>query len=208
MAASNTDPITGEPAGYGADTTPLTFVTGNTSAPSQPLPVTQTGSTGGSISLAWTAPSDSGGVPLQSYNVVINGAVKATVDASLATATTVYGLTNSAGGFQGSVAAVNVAGLVSQLSPAVSVATSAPTPPTEPRDVDITTTGGGLYASWTAPIDLGGMTLNSYRVYIRSEDDTDFTRVYQGLATSAQVGGLQPSTSYDMCVQRCRDVEA
>ena len=34
--------------------------------------------------------------------------------------------------------------------------------------------------------------------YIRSEFAAEYTRVYQGLATSAQVGGLQPSTTYDM----------
>ena len=201
VAAANTDPVTGEPAGYGPDSDALSFFTGNTSAPSVQPALVQTGSTGGSVTVAWQAPEDSGGVALQSYTVYINGVAKLVVPTSSGQMQgTVYGLTNNVGGFSARVAAVNVAGLTGPQSPATTVTTSAPTPATPPTDLDISVTGGGLYASWAKPVDMGGMVLSSYRVYVRAVGGATYEIKYQGLTKSATVGGLLPSTQYEVYV--------
>jgi chitodextrinase len=175
---------------------------GNTSAASSPLSVStqvlptvpaalhSTTVNATSVSLAWTASTDTGGPGLAGYHVYRNGAL---VGSTAATTYTDNGLTAGTS-YSYTVAAYDTAGNVSaQSSPAVSVTTQVlPSVPTALSGTGATTTSVSL--AWTASTDTGGPGLAGYHIYRNN------TLVGSTSGTTYNDSGLTTGTSYSYTV--------
>jgi streptogramin lyase len=114
------------------------------------------------VSLSWTAPADTGGLPVTSYVVRRNGTqVHETAD-GFATSFTDQTVTNGTA-YEYEVAAVNARGVG---TPDV-VAVTPRTVPGAPGGLTVTDDPdpGELRLSWTAPAANGGSTVLRYRIY-------------------------------------------
>jgi hypothetical protein len=130
----------------------------------------------GGLSATWSPPSDTGGVPLDSY--VVESRVVGSVDwvavatAGLETSVTIESLTNGLA-HEVRVAAVNVAGVG-----AFSIPSSPATPlglPSAPGRPDAFGVDGGLSLSWAGPEDDGGAPVTSFVVQVRVADTSVWT---------------------------------
>ena len=162
-----------------------TVVTQGLHQPGSPVNVTATPQTGGSVLVAWNAPDDTGGVPVETLVfTVLRGAVDASLEPVCETTSTscvVYDLL-AFQSYSYVVIAANEGG-DSPLSDVLSVRQGAPTAPSQPaaptlgvvaacgsalHDVLCPIGGDSLLISPDAagerPIDLGGSPLSHYRL--------------------------------------------
>ncbi|GAA4416374.1 hypothetical protein GCM10023148_13470 [Actinokineospora soli] len=172
----------------------LTLVTGggDTTAPSVPGGLRSTGTTAGSVSLAWDASTDNVGVT--GYDVY-NGATLATTVTT--TSATVSGLSPDTA-YTFTVKARDAAGNTSAASTSVTARTQPGTadgePPTTPGSPRVTgTTATSVSLAWDSSADNVGVT--GYEVYNGSALAMTVT------TTTATVTGLAPDTAYSFTVQ-------
>mgnify|MGYP003875932859 CR=1 FL=1 len=201
-------------AGEGAATTVGGITTDDVHASLPPSNLRSVAATGGSITLAWDSPFDTGGTPVLRYVVryegSTTGAREVAVDGNPADDSgsfTILGLPNNTD-VAVSVAAHNLPSCLPMSSfVETSVSTTAPTPPTAPLDLAVvTTTGGSATLRWRQPLDLGGVPLLGFRVFQIVDDsklvlDANVTlSQWQASAVDgfggATVGGLTHTTRY------------
>lgn len=193
----------------------LLKATGQLSAPSPPLAVALTASTGGALTLSWTPPVDSGGIDLATYVLLLNGTV-ATLEQEAAGATAPSGFMtrlNASALYNLTVHATNVAdscvgaGLPSDW---MLVATQAPTLPTAPTALEVTEESGGSIAlAWGEPLDIGGADVTAHTIEYRTSVGPGPWRAAGTAAASArtyEVFGLSADTDYELRVSASNSV--
>ncbi|KAJ0392624.1 hypothetical protein P43SY_007456 [Pythium insidiosum] len=143
--------------------------------PSPPQAVTVPTATGGSMTVEWKAPADTGGLPILEYAVAV--------------------ASSSSGPFS-----VRNALGASPESNVISASTTAIGPPSPPGKVQVVSVSHDrIDCTWAPPIDAGGSMLASYEVTV-----TDVTAggglVLSTIMTSIVLSGLQPSHEYAISV--------
>jgi len=183
-------------ASAGLSVTTSTASTTDTQAPTVPANLSSPGKTSSSVNLAWSASSDNVGVT--AYDVLVNGAVRATVSGTTANVT---GLSASTA-YTFSVRAKDAAGNTSAASAGLSVTTSAGSTtdtqaPTVPANLTSPSkTSTSITLSWGASTDNVGVA--GYDIY-RSG-----IKIASSTTTSFTDSNLNPSTPYVYTV-RARD---
>jgi chitodextrinase len=169
-------------------------VTTAASAPSAPTALHGTAQTRTSVSLAWTAPSSTGGSPITHYLVYGTGSLVVTVGPSTL-GHTVTGLARGTT-YHFTVRAENAVG-DSPASNTLAVTTTA-TPPSAPSNLHETgKTHTSVSLAWTAPSTTGGSTITNYLVYGTGSPVATFAPS----ASSDTVTGLTGGTHYVFTVK-------
>lgn len=170
--------------------------TGDCAAPSVPVGLGVTGVTDTSVSLSWSASTDTGGSGLRGYDVYRDGTK---VTATPVTATSFTDTGRSPGRtYQYTVRAVDNAGNVSAQSAAVSATTTGCagdcTPPAAPTGLaSPSQTGNSVSLAWNASTD--NVAVTGYRVYRGG------SQVGTAGGTSFTDTGLSPGTAYTYTVK-------
>ena len=165
-------------------------------APGAPtdLAGTQLGST---LTLRWTAPTETGGVALRDYRVMLsrdNGTTWLDAVYTSATSTTVAAPAKGQT-WQYRVAARNASGVFGAFSNIVSFANQA-TKPTPPGLYSVRLSGDQVLISWYASSDNGGSAITAYRVETRTTTTADWTQATSvaGNVLTASVPAGAPGT--------------
>ena len=151
------------------------------SAPMPPSAPVVDSATGGLLALTWTPDGDTGGHPITSYSLFRFASIDAdpvfiarvsSDEFSRHNGAVVSGLAHSTQ-FLVAVLATNAYGGDSNMSAASAVSTTEATPPTAPRNVSASATGGGsISVVWTPPLDLGGTVSVVFTVTVTFEGDS------------------------------------
>jgi hypothetical protein len=169
---------------------------------------------GGSIDVSWTAPTDTGGLPITGYLVEISTSPTgpwtdptgncADATTSTATACTISGLTNGTT-YYTRVSAMNAAGATATASRQASSAVTPTGPAAAPDESDVTIADGRLDISWTEPLDTGGFSITGYIVEISTSPNGPWTApggtcaaaiTSTSTATACSITGLTNGTRY------------
>jgi len=178
-------------------------------APSQPSGVQTTQATQSSISLSWTAPTDTGGTPIFDYVIEAqtNSGPWGVVNDGVGTSTSFVhtGLIRGAD-YLYRVSAINESDLIgaSTTLDVARYAVSVPSAPTNPLSPSYTASLVNL--SWTAPSDDGGRSITDYVIEYMSNGGS-WTTFNDGTstATSTTVTGLAKGTSYSFRISAVND---
>ncbi|MDO8209107.1 fibronectin type III domain-containing protein [Conexibacter sp. CPCC 206217] len=184
----------GAPSGASAAVTPARTVP---SAPTDP----QATSEGTTATVRWGAPADDGGAAITSYVVTASSGQRCTATAPARTCD-VSGLAKGRG-VTFTVVAVNAIGESVASEP--SNETIPATPPDPPTAVRASTNGTTATVSWTAPTDDGGIPINRYTA--TAVEDSALTCRVDPPATSCDVAGLTPGTSYTFTVVARNEID-
>jgi len=154
------------------------------------------------VKLSWTAPTDDGGTPIQTYRITpyIGPSAQTTIlTGSNATNATVGGLTNGTA-YTFSVAAMNGVGNGPDSAQSAPVTPQPASVPGAPTAVQGTSRDGSVGLSWTAPASDGGASITGYRItpYIGSTAQTPVLTGDSG--TSYTIPGLTNGTAYTFTV--------
>ncbi|RHY94273.1 hypothetical protein DYB35_001602 [Aphanomyces astaci] len=183
----------------GPTTTAHAFWTTTPGPASQPLGLTISRITGGSMAVAWRAPTDTSGLAIESYviNVYVNAS---SLIRSATTSATSYVVSNL-------VASTLYTVLVGANTkfPAVSFASAANrtvvggTVPETPFPAQVQQVTGGSLTLLIAPSDdTGGYAITKYTLYISPAGKNDFTIACSSGSTSCTVNRLAQTTDYDV----------
>lgn len=121
----------------------------------------------GQVVLTWTAPANTGGIALTSYQISDGNSINITVNADSLTHT-VTTVTNGST-YEFTLAAVNALGVSATSTFSSVTVTSAPSAPTAPS---LTVRGSSIDVSWTAPSG-NGSTISGYNVYLVNSSGND-----------------------------------
>ncbi len=182
----------------GIGTSPPSAASNSITAPSKPgAPTIGTATPGNTQAIVnWTAPTNTGGIPVTGYVVTPYkaGVAQATQTFnSTATTETVTGLTNLSS-YTFAVAAIN--GIGTGPASAQSNAVIPAAPPGAPTIGTATAGVNSATVTWTAPGNNGGSAITGYVVtpYIGGTAQT--TQTFNSTATTETVTGLTANTSY------------
>ncbi|HZQ28670.1 MAG TPA: fibronectin type III domain-containing protein, partial [Acidimicrobiales bacterium] len=160
-------------------------------APAAPTGVTAAPANA-SASVSWTAPADTGGLPITGYTVTANpGGTTVPVNGST-TSATVSGLTNGTS-YTFTVKATNALGDSPASSPSAAVTPAAV--PGAPTGVTAAPGNASASVSWTAPASTGGSAITGYTVTSSPGGITATSTT-----PSATVTGLTNGTTYTFTV--------
>ena len=186
--------VAGNESAQAGPVTGTTQAQADTAAPSVPGNLTVSGTTGTSISLSWSASSDTGGSGLAGYRIYRDGS-GTPLTSTTATSFTDSGLASDTSHTY-RVSAYDVAGNESALTGPVTGTTQPPpdtAAPSVPVDLAVSgTTSTSISLSWSASSDTGGSGLAGYRIY-RDGSGTPLTGTS---ATSFTDSGLASNTSH------------
>lgn len=149
---------------------------------------------GGTATLTWVAPTNTGGATLNGWHIVATGATPFTDDVAAGTLTKDYAVGYGTTNFTvtGTYTATDTAGVVPSDSKGVTRATTAPGAPatasTTPAVKGFTGT-----INWTAPSSNGGSAVTEYRITGLPGGTVDLGNVLTYEAT-----GLNPGTTYNL----------
>ena len=218
VVLSYTDPTTGNDANALQDRTgnDVASFTETVTNNSQVTPVTAPGAPTGltatagnrQVTLSWTAPTDTGGAPIERYEYEPDGSGTWTSTGGTTTRYTVTGLTNGQS-YTFRVRAVNRIG-ASTASTSRSATPRAPVPdaPTAPgAPTGLTATAGNrqVTLSWTAPTDTGGAPIERYEY---EPDGSGTWTSTGGTTTRYTVTGLTNGQSYTFRVRAVNRIGA
>ena len=165
-------------------------------APSSPaVDLVAPGST--SIGVSWITSTDNGGSPITGYTATAtdgDGNVFTCSAGSADTSCTITGLTN------GTTYAITIIA-TSNVGSSVPTNAGSATPsgvPGAPLASSLTFGNGNITASWSAPLDNGGLAVLSYTATATDGDGTTFTCTTDG--TSCVIDGLTNGVSYNVTV--------
>ncbi len=173
-----------------------------TGVPGAPTALSAVSNTTTSVTLSWTAPTDTGTSAIKHYKVKTTTGAKTCVAPAPATTCTVTGLT-SAHSYSFEVKAVNSAGS-GPYSSTVRLEVGVPSAPTGVVASGGTTTGHpSAFVSFTAPASTGGSAIRGY--YVTVADATTSTTVTKSAPVSAATSGftvtsLNATDSYTFAV--------
>lgn len=190
--------------GSGKSTEPVSAATTTPTVSSPPLALTLDQATGGSLTMAWEPPVDTGGVPLEGfalYLATVSGAGPFALACTEAqTLCMIDGLSPSTAYWFYVVARNDVGD--SMPTATVRAQTQTITAPNSPLNVRITMFDDvSVECAWDPPADLGGSSIVSYTVLVQSLDGT-ITRPATATTTSSTVDGLAPSVPYSIVLVR------
>ena len=180
--------------------TKIQTVAGTSVAWCEPSAPTLNSTTAGacSVTVAWTAPSDSGGSAITGYRIKYNDHTYKTITGPAATSSTVTGLTPGIS-YTFSVAAVNASGTGAysgELSATPAVCT-----PSAPVPLTLTAGDEEIAAEWTLPADNGGAAIDGYTLQYRLSTSQTPTTVAIGTdTTSRTITGLTNGRQYSIGV--------
>lgn len=187
-------------AGWGPWSGTLTFTIGTT-APTAPGTPSASDVAGSSLTVSWSAPSDSGGASISGYEVQRADNSSFTINLlstslpSVSTSFQVTGLTHTKT-YYFRVRATNTAGATSNWSTTAGFTTTAvaPTAPAAPSISGNAPTA--LTISWSAPSDNGGDAVTGYEVQYSTSASFTSPQTLSASASPQTLGGLAPSTAY------------
>ena len=134
----------------------------------------------GQVTLSWTAPTNSGGVPLTGYSITAAGAAPETPTAA-ATSIVITGLTNG-GKYDFSIRALNSIGSSTATSFATATLPDRPGIPTSLAAVVSTST---ISATWVPPVNNGGSAITSYIANLFDSNGSEITAERKTVTTAA-----------------------
>jgi len=151
----------------------------------------------GSVTVSWTAPSNTGDSAIVSYTVTTNPGNKKTHVAADKRSATVTGLTNGTQ-YTFTVHATNEAGNSPESSAVTATPTADGSVPSAPTGVTATPGNGAATVAWTAPASNGGSAITSYVV---TSSPGGQTATVDDDERRATVTGLTNGTSYTFTVR-------
>lgn len=154
--------------------------------------------TGNNLTLRWTAPTETGGVALRDYRVLLsrdNGTTWIDAIYSTSTTTTVAAPTKGQTWLY-RVAARNISGVFGLFTAPLSVASQA-TKATPPGLYSVRLSGENVLINWYASADNGGSPITAYRVETRSSATSDWAEAVSvaGNVLTATVPAGAPGTA-------------
>ncbi|KAG4059859.1 hypothetical protein PC123_g5228 [Phytophthora cactorum] len=170
------------------------------SIPSAPVGLSRGGGTGGSVSLSWGPPVDSGGIPLNEYslsmsNVSKDGPFNKVYEDFQAT-TTIYKL-HPGTTYWAYVTAWNDVGESPQ-SEVLTFTTRSVTAPSAPQNFRIVAVGStSVDCAWEMPSDIGGDSIDMYTITVTT-GDPPISVLFTTNKTLTSLTGLNASTSYSI----------
>ena len=194
--------------GFESDAAVAEATTAVSTPASPPIALSQTSSTGGSVSMSWSAPDDDGGSPVVSYTVVVrDGGLPAPQELSVPVPATgaigsvvLYGLLNNRR-YRVQVAATNEAGLAGAVAEASAITQLVATTPGFCYDFEVTQRrGGSLSVAWRPPLDQGGYNVSRYGVRFGTMPSETVAGTLTVGVPSVLIEGLEPETSYWIAV--------
>ncbi len=166
-------------------------------APGMPTDLTAN-LTGNRLTLGWTAPTETGGVALRDYRVMLSRDNGTTwIDAVFTSAISTTAAAPAKGQtWQYRVAARNASGVYGAFTPAISVSNQA-TKPSAPRLNGVRLSGDQVVVNWLAPSDNGGSAITSYRIETRSSSAADWavTNTVAGNVLTANLPAGAPGST-------------
>ncbi|HEX5457151.1 MAG TPA: fibronectin type III domain-containing protein [Candidatus Nitrosotalea sp.] len=193
----------------------VSVIDSNTSntAPSAPQNLVANAIAPSQISLAWTAPSDNGGLPITGYMIersIDNGSTWSTIVTNTDNAGTTYldtGLVHSTT-YTYRASAINGIGtsFPSNVASAITLNT-VPTPPT--GLVATVTSSSQINLKWNLPSDDGGMTITGYAVERSTDGGNTWSTIVSNTSnadTTYSDTGLSPNTTYTYTVSAINGV--
>ncbi|KAF1320447.1 hypothetical protein FI667_g12333, partial [Globisporangium splendens] len=199
-------PFSGFGTGEITSGTPASTTTAT--APSEPRNLVADVMTGGSITVTWEEPRDTGGASLDEDALYVAspsaaGPYDVKCRDTISTCT-LYQLPPSTN-YWFYVIATNRIGS-SDKSTVMNALTKAISPPSTPTNVRITVVGhDSVDCTWDAPDDLGGGVILNYNVLVKSVDQTSSASAINA-NTAATVQTLAPSTAYSVVVTATNQV--
>jgi hypothetical protein len=174
-----------------------TFNASSVTPPSVPNSVTATATSPTSVSVTWTASTDSGGPGLGGYYILRNGTKIGSATASATTFTDSTASANTA--YSYTVEAYDTAGPVNVSGQSTAALLTTPAVlPTAPTTVYANgTTYGSVTVTWVASTDTGGPGLSGYHIY---RDGTLLGSVAAGVTTFKDTTA-SASTTYSYTVK-------
>ncbi|ETW02023.1 hypothetical protein H310_06540 [Aphanomyces invadans] len=184
------------------------FQTASPSVPSLPRNLRCTGRSGGSLTIAWDIPLDTGGFPITEYRVLCMDVKLRPVLGTPANSMLCDGLQASQNYSIGVQAlnAYNISSLYAYVTCATTtaVAPSKPFPPSV-----IASTGGALTFRITPAVNTGGAPILQYAIYMNSPSYPSlFSMVYKGSNSTPTVYGLTFSSTYTVTCQTINTIGA
>lgn len=186
----------------GSYSDPVTIKMGPPTPPSAPSNFAVVARTGGSATLGWARPADSGGSTVMGYSIVIqsvsDGSTVGSYDSNNTTII-VFGLSPLTD-YSAVVSAANLDGLSGASSDRVQFTTRSATAPGKPDGLTVAAvTGGLLELKLAPPLDNGGSLILRYYVYLASpQSPTVFTEAYNGEEASCVIAHLAYKTEYKL----------
>ncbi|GMF11679.1 unnamed protein product [Phytophthora lilii] len=169
-------------------------------APSQPLNLSQSSSTGGSIGLTWEMPLDNGGGVILSYNLYRNSVWRADIPAGEATMLYLDEfMLASSQDYVYVVHATNSIGVGAMSEKLVATTGSASTPK-PPIRLELVAKGGYISASWNHAADSGGIPLVAFRLEVALDSHTVLTKSFGNMTLSYTFYGTNAGMSYSVQV--------
>lgn len=193
--------------GSGSTTNAAPAMTTAPTVASKPLELASATVTGGSVTMTWTAPVDSGGALLKEY-VLYMATTSSTGPFSVACVDTQTQCTVNrlapATDYWFYVIARNEIG-DSPPSSTASVTTNPISPPSAPANARIATVGhDSVDCTWEIPDDVGGNTIASYTVVVQSLDGASTVSIPE-TKTFTTMSSLAPSVAYSITLVRTRE---
>ena len=143
----------------------------------------------GSVTLTWTAPSNTGGLPLGDYKISAAGVTTKSVPNST-TFITIDKLT-AGSTYTFLIRATNALGESPGAQFAVATVLNVPGAPT---GVSANASGSSITASWVAPTSNGGSAITGYKVYLINSSGTDQGEPLAATSTTAVFTSVAPGT--------------
>jgi chitodextrinase len=187
-----------------AQSTAASVTTPDTIPPTVPTGLAASAPASGTVNLAWTAATDTGGSGLAGYMIYRTGAQIGTSASASYSDTTTTGTTS----YTYTVAAYDNAGNVSAQSSGVSITTPDTIPPSVPTGLTATVISASqINLSWNASTDTGGSGMVGYRIYRNGVVFSGTTATVTSYADTS-VGGSTTYTYTVAAIDNAQNVSA
>ncbi|KAF4143551.1 Fibronectin type III domain [Phytophthora infestans] len=189
--------------GAGATSASLLVATRSATAPTAPRNIQVVSASSSTVLIQWDSPLDDGGSPVVAYKIYkVQEATTSTralfpsVICSTPTVCTIkqlLALTSYIIQIQASTAFV----AQGEFSEVATLTTSSPVYPDIPPIAAVTwVSAGAMTIAMFEPVNIGGSIIQEYRIFMRADDEVDFTPIYSGASAEYTVYRLRYQTVY------------